>query len=106
MAITDHIAPPGEPTFGYQERHRAVFDLNVSALVDLLKTGQRTVNAIVGIPAGATIYGVQYDPIREVWQIGVEHPSFPAVPEGGVPWGIDIAVEVTEIIGDQDPPDA
>lgn len=81
------------------ERHRAVMEIDAHILVALFKPGRRSYEVIENaIPEGATVYGGQYDPLRDCWKIGLEHPSLPAVPEGAFGPTVLPVIVINEVV--------
>jgi hypothetical protein len=66
--------------------HRAVFELSAQLLIELFKPGRRSYEVVGNpIPADARVYGAEYDSLRDVWRVGLEHESFPPCPELSFP---------------------
>lgn len=87
-------------------RHRAIVEIDAYTLLAMFKSGRRSYAVVENpIPDDATIYGVQYDALRDCWRIGLEHPSFPVFEEGAMPIVRHPTVVVAEL-PDDEPTDA
>jgi hypothetical protein len=67
-----------------ETHHVAVLEVSARLLLDLLVEGERPAYRSVAnpIPADARIVGANYDSVRRVFHLALEHPSFRAIPEG------------------------
>jgi hypothetical protein len=78
---------------------RVVFELSAALLVDLFKAGKRSYEVVRNTnPDDARVYGAAYDPLRDVWRVGLEHESFPACAEGNAPEVRHPDIEIREIL--------
>lgn len=83
--------------FRARERHRAILEFDPELLVALFKPGRRTYEVTEdAIPDGAHVVGVQFDAMRDVWQILLEHESLPLCSEGAIPWTIRPVAVITD----------
>ena len=62
-------------------RRRAILLISREFFIGLLRDGDRRYRIENGIPDDAVVIGSRYDPLRDVWEIGLESAEFDEVPE-------------------------
>ncbi len=66
-------------------RRTAILLVASDFIADIVRNGERHYRIENGIPDDAKVVGVRHDPLRNLWEIALESPSFDEVPEGVMP---------------------
>src|SRR5688572_3075037 len=90
--VPDAVMERAEP-YRPPERRWAIFQIDPQLIVELFTPGRRAYEVTeYPIPDGARVVRIQYDPLRDIWLVCVEHPSFDVVAEHAMPPTLQPAV--------------
>ena len=55
----------------------------------VIEVSAQALEQAIGLPVGFRVTGIEFDSIRHVVVIRIDHPDFPVVAEGARPGGVD-----------------